>query len=150
MICLLRQVTATTPSVRLFLQQMLELETTYPWVHTNFSELGYHTVRRSNCFWAGLWTDLVIEQVLKQALKSRGGLTHGQGVSESVRLLHRCASVHNAMSDLTGLLHKTSEQHTELEQSQIKRDNADLLKIIDWFCYHNPFSVEDPSLTSSI
>ena len=138
---------------RLHLQQMLELETIYPLVHTNFLEHGYHTVRRSDRFWAGLWTDLVIEQVLMRALKSRGGLTHGRGVSESVRLMwvktmHRCASVHNAMSDLTGLLHKTSEQHTELGQSRIKRDNADLQKIINWFCYHNPFSVEDPSLRS--
>ena len=138
---------------RLHLQQMLELDTMYPWVHTNFLEHGYHTVRRSDRFWAGLWTDLVIEQVLMRALKSRGGLTHGRGVSESVRLLwvktmHRCASVDNAMSDLTGLLHKTSEQHTELGQSRIKRDNADLQKIIHWFCWHDPFSVDDPSLRS--
>ena len=39
---------------RLYLQQMLELETTYPWVYKNFSEHGYHTVRRSDRFWAGL------------------------------------------------------------------------------------------------
>ena len=69
-----------------------------------------------------------------RGLKSRGGLTRGRGVSESVRLLwvktmHRCASVHNAMSNLTEVLHKTSEQHTELGQSRIKRDNDDLMKI---------------------
>ena len=39
---------------RLYLQQMLELETTYPWVYKNFSEHGYHTVRRRDRFWAGL------------------------------------------------------------------------------------------------
>ena len=101
---------------RLYLQQMLA------WVYKNFSEHGYHTGRRSDRFWAGLWTDLVIEQVLMRELKSCGGLTWGQGVSESVRLLwvktmHHCASVHNAMSNLTKVLHKTSEQHTELGQS---------------------------------
>jgi hypothetical protein len=140
-------------SARLHLQQMLELETTYPWVYTNLSEHGYHTVRRSDRFWAGLWTDLVIEQFLMRALKSKGGLTRGRGVTESVRLLwvktmHRCTSVHNSMSDLTGLHHKTSEQHTELGQSRKMRDNEDLQKIIDWFSYRNPFSMEDLSLRS--
>lgn len=138
---------------KLYLQQMLELETTYPWVHTNFSEHGYHTVRRSDRFWAGLWTDLIIEQILMRGLKSRGGLTRGRGVSESVRLLwvktmHRCASIHNAMSNLTKVLHKTSEQHTELGQSRIKRDNDDLMKIINWFKWHNPFTLDDTSLRS--
>ena len=41
-------------SARLYLQQMMELETDYPWVHKNFTENGYHTIRRSNKFWAGL------------------------------------------------------------------------------------------------
>ena len=71
-----------------------------------------------------------------RGLKIRGGLTRGRGVSKSVRLLwvktvHRCASIHNAMSNLTKVLHKTSEQHTELRQSRIKRDNDDLTKIIN-------------------
>ena len=33
---------------RLHLQNMLELPTKYPWVHTKFSQHGYHTVRRTN------------------------------------------------------------------------------------------------------
>ena len=132
---------------------MLELETTYPWAYKNFSEHGYHTVRRSDRFWAGLWTDFVSEQVLMRGLKSRGGLTRGRSVSESVRLLwvktmHRCASVHNATSNLTKVLHKTSEQHTELGQSRIKRDNDDMIKISNWFKSHNPFTLEDSSLRS--
>ena len=140
-------------SARLHLQEMLELETTHPWVYVNFSEYGYHMVRRSDRFWAGLWTDLVIEQVLMRGLKSRGGLTHGRGVTESVRLMwiktmHRCADIHSAMSDLTGLLHKTSEQHAELEYSRVNRDNEDLLKILEWFQAHNPFSAEDSKLRS--
>ena len=54
-----------------------------------------------------------------RSLKSRGGLTRGRGVTESVRILwtnsmHRCASVHNAMSNLTGMQQKSSEQHVEL------------------------------------
>lgn len=64
-------------SARPHLHQMLELETTYPWVYTNFSEHGYHTVRRSDRFWVDLRTDLVIDEVLMRALKSRRGLTCG-------------------------------------------------------------------------
>ena len=47
----------------------------------------YHTIRRSERYWSGLWTDLVIEQVLMRSLKSRGGLSHGRGLTESVRLM---------------------------------------------------------------
>ena len=43
---------------RLYLQQMLELETLYPWVYSVFNDNGYHAVRQSNKFRAGLWTDL--------------------------------------------------------------------------------------------
>ena len=45
-------------------------------------------------------------QVMMRSLKSRGGLTRGRGITESVRLLwlgsmHRCAGVHDAMTTLT-------------------------------------------------
>ena len=88
-----------------------------------------------------------------RGLEIRGGLTHGRGVSESARLLwvktiHFCGSLHNAISNLTKVLHKTSEQHTELGQSRIKRDNDDLMKSSNWFKSHNPFTLEDSSLRS--
>ena len=49
--------------------------------------------------------------------KSRGGgggLTRGRGMTESVRLLwvlsgHKCAEVHEAMTELFGSKHTTSE-----------------------------------------
>ena len=60
----------------------------------------HFTVRRSDRNWAGLWTDLTIEQVLMKSIKSRGGLARGRGMSEETRLLwirsmHQCASIHN-------------------------------------------------------
>ena len=84
-----------TKSAHLHIQKMLELETTHPWVYTNFAEHGYHTVRQSDRYWTGLWTDLIIEQVLMRALKTSGGLTRGRWFTESVRSLwvntmHRC------------------------------------------------------------
>ena len=53
---------------------MLELPTDYPWLYTSIAEHGYHTVRRSDRFLAGLWTDLIIEQIMMRSIKSRGGL----------------------------------------------------------------------------
>ena len=60
----------------------------------------------------GLWTDIVIEQDLMRSLESRGGLTRGRGMTESVRKLwvysmHACAAIHDAMTSLTGKHHTT-------------------------------------------
>ena len=74
-------------SARLYLQKMLDLPNEHPWLHRCFTEEGYHTVRRSDRFWAGLWTDLVIEQVMMRSIKSRGGLTQGRRFTDTVRLM---------------------------------------------------------------
>jgi len=131
-------------SSRLHLQTMLDLPATHSWVYENFAAKGFHIVRRSDRFWAGLWTDLIIEQVMMRAVKILRGLTRGIGVSENVRVMwinsmHWFASVHNAMCTLTELQHKTSEQHIELGVSRVKRDNDDLKKLQNWLQIHNPF-----------
>ncbi len=138
-------------SSRLYLQLMRELPTDHPWLYTCFTEQGFHAVRRSDRFWAGLWTDLVIEQVMMRSIKSRGGLTRGRGVTESVRLqwiysMHKCAAVHDAMTTITDLKHMTSEQHVELGTSRSTRDYEDMTKIQDWFDQHEPFNLNDPNL----
>ena len=50
-------------SARLYLQRMLELPRTHPWMHQKLAVDGFHVIRRSERYWAGLWPDLVIEQV---------------------------------------------------------------------------------------
>ena len=55
-------------------------------VHRKF-EAGVHVVRRSNPLWAGLSTDLVIEQVLMRSLKTSGGLTRERGMTERQRVI---------------------------------------------------------------
>uniref|UniRef100_A0A1X7UP32 Uncharacterized protein n=1 Tax=Amphimedon queenslandica TaxID=400682 RepID=A0A1X7UP32_AMPQE len=69
---------------RLYLQQMLELPTDYSWLYNCITQ-GYHTVRRSSRFWASLWTNLTIEQIMMKSI-SHGGLTRGHGSTESFRL----------------------------------------------------------------
>ena len=53
---------------------MTELQKTNPEVYHHFT-MGNHVVRRTEKFWAGLSTDLVIEQVLMRSIKSVGGMT---------------------------------------------------------------------------
>ena len=90
-------------SARFYLQLMQDLPREHHWLHQCFINEGFHTVRRSNRFWAGLWTDLVIEQVMMRSIKSRGGLTRGRGLTDSVRhqwiySMHKCAGIHNSFS----------------------------------------------------
>ena len=129
---------------RLYLQMIQELPETHPWLYEQFAVNGCHTVHRSDRPWTGIWTDLSIEQILMRSLKSRGGLTRGRGLTESVRLtwvytMHQCATVHNSMTTLTGLHQKTSEQHTEMGDSRVKRDMLDQNKVLAWLEARNPF-----------
>ena len=142
-----------TKSARLYLQEMNNLPKTHPWLYEQLAVKRLFTVRRTDRFWAGLWTDLSIEQLLMKSLKNRGGLTRGRGMTESVRTLwtysmHKCAAVHNAMSSVTGLSHRTSEQHVEMSSSRCQRDVEDLQKIFKRFCQHDPFDVHETQLKS--
>ena len=105
-------------SAKLYLQLMDELPIDFPWLYNLFQQ-GYYTTRRSDWFWAGLWTGLAIEQPLMRTAKSRGQLTRGRGMVESLLLLwilsvHKCAEVHEAMAEFSGSEHTTREQHAEL------------------------------------
>ena len=97
-------------SARLYLQWMLELPQKHPWLYKQFSEHEFHFVRCSDRYWAGLSTDLIIEQVMMRSIKSRSGLTRGRGFTEVVRLMwvysmHSCAQVHDTITSLIGLAH---------------------------------------------
>ena len=80
---------------------------------------GRNTFRRSDREWAGLPTDLVIEQELMRGLKSAGGLTRGSGMGEQERLLWclgmpACAEVSSVLQSLTGGHFSTgSDQHRQ-------------------------------------
>ena len=65
-------------SVYLYLQMMNDLPQTHPEVYRSFQS-GLHVVRRGDHYWAGLSTDLVIEQVIMRSVKTTGGLTRGRG-----------------------------------------------------------------------
>ena len=63
---------------------------------------GYHVIRRSDRYCAGVSTDLVIEQVSMRSVT--GGMTRGKGMSEYQRAkwllsMRACAAMNVAMQD---------------------------------------------------
>ena len=100
-------------SAMIYLQLMVDLPNNHLWLHEKFFQ-GLSVVRRSNRYWAGLRPDLVIEQVMMRSIKSRGGLTRGNGFSGfsffSVRTtwiysMHAATSYHHMLSSLAKKCH---------------------------------------------
>jgi len=140
-------------SAYLYLQNMKDLELKDPEVYRKFQE-GYHVVRRTDKFWAGLGCDLVIEQTLMRSLKSTGGLTRGSGMTEEQRTLWTmsspiCSEYSMAMEDFDKCAFTTSEQHKELTPARKDRDQIDIRKVREKLEKHNPFST-DPSLRNIV
>ena len=80
--------TAYAQSSRLYLDQMKNLNTIMGWDQfAKYTSDGYWTIRRSNRFWSGNFTDQTIEQVLMRMVKSKGGLAHGRGVTASTQYI---------------------------------------------------------------
>ena len=66
-------------------------------------------------------------------LQAWDGLTRDWVINEAVRTMliccsHRSAGVHEAMTNLTGIRHRTREQHIELRASKQLRDAANFEK----------------------
>lgn len=136
-------------SINLYLQKMSKLEQDHNTVFKYFEE-GLHVMRRSDRLWAGLSTDLIIEQVLMRSMKTSGGLTRGRGMTESQRVtwllsMPSCAEVNSAMQEVTGTSFTTSEQHKESSQARIERDHKDTEELESYLQNRSPFT-SDPSL----
>ena len=111
-------------SAYVYLQMMTALPETHPDVQKKFEE-GFHVVRRSNRYWAGMSTDRIIEHVLMRSVKTHGGLTRGKGFTETqllvwVLLMPACANINSAMQSFTGVSYaniKTCPRPGRLEMS---------------------------------
>ena len=135
-----------TKSVVIYLDHMRRLPHTHPDVYQHFMD-GKHCVRRSDRLWAGLSTDLVIEQDLMRSIKTSGGLTRGSGMSEFQRnlwVLSRpaCAEVNKSMQSLTGIAQSTSEQNKDMSIARQTRDWKDMEKIHCFLKDKNPFMIQ--------
>ena len=140
-------------SAYIYLQLMEDLKDKHPDVYQQFQD-GLHVVRRSDRYWAGLSTDLVIEQVLMRSVKTTGGLTRGKGMTEIQRLvwllsMPSCAEINIAMQSLTGNNYVTSEQHKDCSEARQERDFKDMTQITDYLYERNPFG-PDSSLRNIV
>ncbi len=75
-----------TKSLVLYLNKMQNLEESHPHVYNKFVD-GFFVLRRSDRYWAGIYSDLFIEEVLIRNVKAVGGLTRGRGFEQSASLL---------------------------------------------------------------
>ena len=136
-------------SAYIYLQTMNQLEDRQPTVHAVFME-GGHVIRRSDRYWAGLSTDLIIEQVLMRSIKTSGGLTRGRGMTEVQRLvwllsMPACAEIHSSMQELTQVNCDKSEQNKDSTKARMTRDAEDTHKVLATLRNLDPFGPE-PSL----
>lgn len=132
-------------TAHLHVQQMLELkETMDPLEYKKFTELGYFTVRQTNKFWCGIWTDMAIEQRLNRLFKINSGPARGRGVCESqlAKFVARgilLIDVLNKIEEFCNTESASSYQHVDAKPKRVKRDDDDTFKIIQFFKNHNPF-----------
>jgi len=79
------------------------------------------------------------QQVMMRGIKSKAGLTHGRGLTDSVRMiwvrsLHKCTEVYSAVNKLTNLDNSSDDvQHVDQSRSRKEHDYTDLLQMIRWF-----------------
>ena len=122
--------------VYVYLQIMLRLPETHPDAHRKSME-GYHVVRRSDRFWAGLSPDLIIEQVPMRSITTHGGLASGNGMTENQRSvwvlsMPVCASINETMQQFSGVSYETSDQHNDVSAARQARYVSDTVDLIDY------------------
>ena len=103
---------------RIYVQEMNDCMGSNKWLRNQF-EAGRHAVRRSNRFWAAIWSDLVIEQTLMRSIKCTGGLKRARGFGENVRNLWTMsigfsATVHEPKTKLSGVYTGSSDQNIDM------------------------------------
>ena len=135
-----------TKSAWVYLQRMSNLQDEYPHVYEHFVN-GLHVVRRSDRYWAGLSSDLVIEQVLMRSMKTSGGLTRGRGMTEQQRVtwllsMPACAKMNEAMQELTGVNCNTGEQNKDITRARQKRDRKDTNTVLRYLQERSPFILD--------
>lgn len=113
----------------------------------NFFEAGFSTGRRADTFWSGVFTDMLIEQDLMRILKIEGGMI-GRTITEStlarwILAMPYTNDICKEIEKFCNIKFSTSEQHVDARDSRIKRDDADVLKMYEWFKSNDPFPCVD-------
>ncbi|CAG9765935.1 unnamed protein product [Ceutorhynchus assimilis] len=112
-----------------------------------YTNMGYFTIRRSNKFYSGIWSDMTIEQTYMRNIHLRGGLTHGRGVSPATATTARWITSIPLQIVLDEQLENfcnfkmdgTSHQHKDAGNSRIQKDEKDVKVLLEWLENHPPF-----------
>ena len=77
--------------------------------YDQFTEQGCFTIRRSDKFWDGVFSDQTIDQFLMRLLKTSGGMAGGRGITDStltrwVHALPQCVPICNALETFTSVI----------------------------------------------
>lgn len=130
---------AYAKSAQIYLQDMVDLVNIMdPQEYDKFTKQGYFTIRRSDKKWAGIWTDMTVEQTLMRIMNIFGDLTHGCGINHEGAVarwilgMPVAFEVMNALENFCGVRAESSEQHTDCRPSSIKRDTEDYVKFTEW------------------
>lgn len=120
----------------------------------NFVTRGYFTIRRTNSFWTGVWSDLTIEQTLMRSMKSCGGLTRGRGLTDStlakwLSAAGTCNTICSSLEEFCGVMFSSGEQHVDLRLSRQCKDKKDREKLCIWFEEHQPFPITEQLISLS-
>ena len=134
---------------------MEKLQDTHPRVYNKFVD-GFFVLRRTESYWAGIYSDLYIEQVLMRNVKAVGGLTRGRGFDQTTSLVWllstpACAEVNRAMRDVTGLQDTNTsdeEVHKDRSAARMARDAENVQTILHYFHERKPFSKDSKELRS--
>ena len=129
------------------MQRMYQLQENNPGVYEQFKE-GLHVVRRSDRHWAGLSSDLIIEQVLMRSMKTSVGLTRGRGMTKQQRLtwllsMPACAEINKTMQELTGVSFNSGEQNKDMTKARQARDWIDTNTVLKYLHERNPFTSDN-------
>lgn len=122
-------------SAHVYLQTMCQLRDNNPRVYEAFKK-EHHVIRCSNRYWAGLSTDLVIEQVLMRSVKTTGGMTPGKGMSKYQRAqwllsMPACAAMKSLCKHFEGLISILAHNIKKLVNQELR----EITKIHRLFCH---------------
>ena len=138
-----------TNSAKVCLQQMANRNEEYPDVRERFQD-GLQEMRRSERLWAGLSSDLIIEQGIMRCMNTSGGLPRGRGMTEQQHRLWllpmtSCAEVNQAMQELTVVNYHIREQNKDMSKARQARDWKYTIAVVQYIQERNAFN-NDASL----
>ena len=138
----------------LYLQMMQKLKHNDPELYKDFED-GKYTARISDRFWGGIPSDQIIEQVLMRSLKTRGGLTEKGDFTEAQRnvWLHSrntCSKVNDAMQRFVDYTSYTSEQHRDITEARLPRNEDDFKSVLSFLDSRNPLTASCGSIMNIV